>query len=164
MSKTSGSLTGNVPLADWDRDIDAKGLFRLSPHDKRARTIASLRRKVDEVAAAASTRPGTGLQGLPGTLAALRQRNDPTLGMYVLRDRAAEQRPDVAVEIERWKAAVLILTGPRVGTAATLAEKLVEVEAKLASSESREDVLRQQLARAIKELATRSPSRDQLRR
>ena len=143
-------------VAEWDRDMHPEKVRKLSPDDKRARTNLSLKRKVDEVAAAASTRPGTGLQGLPGSLTALRERNLPSRGMYRLRDREAERRLENAQEILRWKAAVTILKGPEPQGSITR-EEGVDWKAQC-------DALREQLVRMVKELATRAPSLDEIRR
>lgn len=66
MSASPSGTSGYSPVAEWDRDMEPQDVFELSPRDKRARTSVSLKRKVDEVAAAASIRPGTGLEGAEG--------------------------------------------------------------------------------------------------
>ena len=157
MSAVPDSVRGYCAVAEWDRDLSREEVWRLSPRDKDARTNVSLKRKVDANVAAASTRPGTGLQGLPGTMAALCALHCPESGMYRLRDRQALRRPENAKEVDRFKAANITLRAPKPRAAMTPEDRVAELQATC-------DALRQEVARMVKELATRAPSLDQIRR
>ncbi len=141
----------------WDGELTEAELRRLAPRHKAARLHASMGRKVALVAAAATERPGTGLQGLPGNPTKLRGWADPARKLWPWSVRAAEKREENAAAMARFKAAVMALKEPKPRAAISPEEENAELKRRMAAYQ-------RQIARLVVQLGGRPPSLDDVRR
>ena len=125
------------PSPRWDADLGPAALLRLPPAERRLRILASLRRKVEGVEAAAlAVKPGDPLPDVPWDKAALRRLHVPGEGMWPWSDRVvdADDGPNADL-IRRWRLALESIRTRRRGGARALRDEIALRDRRVADLE-----------------------------
>ena len=155
------------PVPRWDIDLPDDAVRRLSPQDKGARLVASLARKVALVVAAAADLEREGLGELPANRTQLRKWKNPEARLWPWAV-PGQDHPNGAngPAVTQFLAAVKTLRSrkPRGRARGALSERIASLEQQNAMLEAEATSLKRQVIELLRQLRTRGPSLNDVRR